>query len=274
MIFLMITRTRNKILIAITLFSLLALITASVAASIQFYNNSINSPIQLIPENSISAATDKNLLSVFIAVFYFLLYVPSVLFFINMQFEKTQSTEIIYFSLFLTACLFEGVRLVIPLFNLWNDWAGLTAIISRIVLFARILGPISLLCIAVQNLPEHRQNTERNLLILIILSAICAWLMPVNSVDMLPSCRLKYGFEKLLEIFWIIITIVTFASMILNNFNSSIKSLIPLGFILTAFGYKLLCHSVNYLMAGSGIITITAGTFIFLGAIHKLYLWD
>ena len=48
----------------------------------------------------------------------------------------------------------------------------------------------------------------------------------------------------------------------------------PLGFLLLAVGYKILCTTALLISVLGGTILLITGTVIFLRELHKKYLWD
>lgn len=268
----MIIKIRNRIFLAITMISISIFVTMALFTGLQIFNKIITFPeIQFTLSNIL---LKPNIFSTIISIFILLLYAIFALFYINIHFEKTQSSEIIYFVLFLSAILLEFVRLYIPCLNLWKSTSIITIIISKIVLFSRILSPMALLYISIQNLPEHRKNVDQNLIILIIASAIIAVFVPVNSEIMTDNARLKFGFENQFFIFWIIITFVTFLSLIQTDFSENSHTKIPFVFLLLAAGYKILTSTNIFALVLAGTFLLISGTSVFLKELHKKYLWD
>ena len=119
MLFLQMTiKTRNRLIIFFSIFSLILLLGMSSLFVISLISN------KFVPATEHTYTlfqnfflTKFNFLTVVISIFVFLMYVSVSFLYINFEFEKTQSTEIIYFSLFLIGCLTESFRLFIPCLN-------------------------------------------------------------------------------------------------------------------------------------------------------------
>lgn len=270
----MIIKVRNRILLCLTMLSITILVASALFAGIKIYYGINDFPYDFSVKVSKFFFLTPTVYSTISSVFILLIYVITTLFYISVQFEKTQSSEIIYFSLFLFSLLFEFVRIFIPCLNLYDSYSRITSIISRLVLFSHVLSPLSLLYISIQNLPEHRQNVERNLTILLIISAMISVTVPLDSEKMTLTCRLKFGFEREFLIFWGLFTLITFISLLQNNFSENSKSKMPLGFLLLAFGYKILCTTPVLISILAGTVLLITGTVIFLKELHKKYLWD
>ena len=270
----MIIKVRNRILLCLTMLSITILVASALFAGIKIYYGINDFPYDFSVKISKFFFLTPTVYSTISSVFILLIYVITSLFYISVQFEKTQSSEIIYFSLFLFSLLFEFVRIFIPCLNLYDSYSRITSIISRLVLFSHVLSPLSLLYISIQNLPEHRQNVERNLTILLIISAMISVTVPLDSEKMTLTCRLKFGFEREFLIFWGLFTLITFISLLQNNFSENSKSKMPLGFLLLAFGYKILCTTPVLISILAGTVFLITGTVIFLKELHKKYLWD
>lgn len=270
----MIIKVRNRILLCLTMLSITILVASALFAGIKIYYGINDFPYDFSVKVSKFFFLTPTVYSTISSVFILLIYVITSLFYISVQFEKTQSSEIIYFSLFLFSLLFEFVRIFIPCLNLYDSYSRITSIISRLVLFSHVLSPLSLLYISIQNLPEHRQNVERNLTILLIISAMISVTVPLDSKEMTLTCRLKFGFESEFLIFWGLFTLITFISLLQNNFSENSKSKMPLGFLLLAFGYKILCTTPVLISILAGTVLLITGTVIFLKELHKKYLWD
>lgn len=275
MILQMTIKTRNRLIIFFSIFSLILLLGMSSLFVISLLLNKFvpaTENIYTFLQNFF--LTKFNFLTVVISIFVFLMYVFVSFLYINFEFEKTQSTEIIYFSLFLIGCLTESFRLFIPCLNLWNSYSQYVALCSRIILFGRLLVPFSLVFMAICNTVEYRQDVERNILILIISAAIVATLLPLNSNNIVPLCHVEYGYEKFFLIIWFLLAFVTFISLIRNDKISNSKTKMPLGYVLFASGYIILNHTMNYILLLIGSISIVLGTLIYLKELHKQYLWN
>lgn len=268
-------KTRNRLIIFFAFVSLFLLVGMGILFLISLLSNNIFKPVEhniTFFQNFI--LTKFNFFSIVISIFVLLIYVFFTFLYINYEFEKTQSTEVIYFSLFLIGCLTESFRLFIPCLNLWDSFSQYVSICSRIVFFGKLLIPFSFVFMSTCNGVEYRQDVERNISILIISAAIIACIIPLNSNNILPLCFIEFGYFNIFLILWITLILVTLISLFRNDYISDSKTKMPLGFFLISIGYLTLCFTVNYLLLSIGTILIISGTLIYLRALHKQYLWD
>jgi hypothetical protein len=211
--------------------------------------------------------------AVILSLFIFLVYVSACIYYIYVQFEKTQSTEIIFFVLFLCGCLTESVRLYIPLFNLWHSLSTFLVFTGRLVLFGRTLAPLALLFDAVFSSIGQRQYVERNLIILLVVSIMMALLIPLDTAVVLPNCCVRWGEGRPFLIMRMLILIITAVSLFINSFTLGNKEKAPYGFLSLAAGYEICCYASSYPSAVTGCILLYAGTVVYLGDLHRQYLW-
>lgn len=268
-------RIRNllfKILTIISLILLLAtsaLLIYSILAK-KFYFPTEHNYIHL--QNLL--LTKFNYYTVIISIFLFLILSVLNFLYINYQFEKTQSTELIYFALFLIGCLTESFRIFIPCLNLWETSNQVVLIISRIIYFGKILIPLSFIFMAVYSSAEYRQDVERNIIILLLLSAICSVVLPINTNKIFPTCLPQPGYKNLIFTIWIIFILITIFSLIRNDYIANSKTKMPLGFIFLITGYLILCNTMNIVLLVFGTIFMIYGSLTFLQSLHQKYLWD
>lgn len=248
------------------------LLGAGTITGICFYTGHISQP-EFVPYTFLQNffLTKYNFTAVIISIFLFLLYTTIVFLFINVEFEKTQSTEIIYFAVFLIGCVLESVRICIPLLNLWDSSIYFLMFCTRLIIFARTIAPLALLISVVCSATEYRQYVEQNLLLMTIVSIILALMVPVNSTQLLPTGCYPYNYGLLLRI---ILISLTFISQIFKNVINKTKGIaMPLGMALLSIGYLMLLESYSYLFTGIGFTAIMTGTFIYLKDLHRQYLW-
>ncbi|MCK9171021.1 MAG: hypothetical protein M0P01_11470 [Treponema sp.] len=211
--------------------------------------------------------------AVIFSLFIFLIYVSVWIYYIYVQFEKTQSTEIIFFALFLCGCLTESVRLYIPLFNLWHSLSTFLIFSGRLVIFGRTLAPLALLFDGVFSGIEQRQYVERNILILFVVSIMTALLIPLDTAVVLPNCCIRWGEGRAFLILRILVLTTTAVSLFINSFMLGNKEKAPYGFLALAAGYEICCYTTSYPAAAAGCLLLFAGTAVYLGDLHRQYLW-
>jgi len=211
---------------------------------------------------------------VVISIFLLLIYVFISYLYINVEFEKTQSTEIIYFSIFLMGCILEATRLAVPINDLWNSSSTLAIFCTRTVLLGRYISVFSLLLTVICSSQEYRQYVEQNIFILFVISLAISIFFPVNSGKIRNVCIMELGFHHVFQTGQVIIILLTWFSEFLQTITKKIKNKTPIGLILLSLGYFILREAFCYLFMAIGFLLLMLGTFIYLKDLHKQYLWN
>lgn len=203
------------------------------------------------------------------------LYSPVVLGIALVNFEKTRSPEIIFFSLFAFGCLFEGIRIWLLVLDLWAN-NSLYIFVGRLLFFGRALAVVNLVALALLSLElENKQNIEMNLLIVVSLAALLARLMPIDTLVIPSSYSIRFGYEKMFLMVAAVTTAAGFLAMLHQGHNLDSREYlrVSLGFLLLSYGYLLLTQSDCLLALSVGTILITAGSGIFLLNLHRFHKW-
>ncbi len=268
-------KTRNTIFTILMFLSLLFLVSSGVFTGIGFYLNMISFP-QSIPQSYVHnfVLLKCNFYAVIASIFIILIYNFVTLLLINVEFEKTQSSEIVYFVLFLCSLFMETGRLFTPLLNLWENVSSIEIYITKGLIFGRTLAPLSLLYSVIYSKFEDRQNVGQNIIGISVFSLFLAKLIPVNTSIVLPIGAFRVSFGNLVYTILLIIFIVAIISMIIKIFQNHLESKLLFGFILLIAGYFILIQSYNILTTLTGTILLSSGTFMYLKSIHKQYLWN
>ncbi len=269
-------KIRNKIIIAIMFFSLLLILAAAFVTGKSLIQKTFAYPsAALLPYNRMQ----KPLLirfsfaAVAASVFMFMIYVFISLLYIAIEFEKTQSTELIYFSVFLIACSMESVRLAFPLMNLWTRAALPALVLSRTVLQGRLLAPLAILFATIFNGSENRQYIGQNIIVLTVITLSLAVFAPLNTTVVLAECRLQTGFAALFRTVQYLIGALAIIAYLIQSIASGAPGKFPLSLLLLIGGYLALCSASNYLLLVFGSAALISGTFIYLKNLHTKYLW-
>lgn len=206
----------------------------------------------------------------------FIAYVPLNAYIIWNGFEKTQSTEVIYFTLFLLACLTEGVRLLLPMFGLWKSYTAFFHFVGRCVFAGRILAPFSLLFAALCSETDQRQSVDRNCALLILGSVLFAILVPLDTSTVTSTCTIWWGYRKLFVIIRVFIYLATFITIIVNAVKKDSHELKTnaAGFAILILGYSLLQASDNLAFLITSFSLFIIGNIVYLKSIHSLYMWS
>lgn len=219
--------------------------------------------------------TKQNLIPTLISFFLLAVYVPVVLFFIFRYFENTQSSEIIFFSAFLLGILCEAARFYTICFGVWQTFTNLLIFLGNIVLFGRILAPLSFACASIFSETEQRQDIERNYLIMVVSAFLFALIIPLNTGRISSAGLVTEGFMTLLNAARFILIILAVFSFYVRSVKHANKDFIPIGLWIFALyaGYVLLICADNYVFIAFGAGLLYAGTYFYLKDLHKMYMW-
>lgn len=267
-------KARNRLTFVFMTISLVVLILALVAVGYKYIRNTFIFPEVYIKNTSDSLLLAYNPNCVIISILILLAYVPVTASVLYRSFEKSQATDMLFFLVFLGSCLLDTVRIVISSIQYVNSYSNLLLKIGNIILFARILAPISLLGTTVLSHEDFKQNADQNCLITIIAAMFFAEIVPLNTAIILPNFSISYGYLKIIRYLSLIICIVSTFALFINNKKNEYSQFMTLGFLILCIGYSILFESYNILTTITGPLLLGAGTAIYLSEVHKHYLWQ
>lgn len=268
-------KTRNRFITFLMILSLGMLLFNGVYFGFSLYQHTFSFPTNINFVHMQDFFLSKfNYIAVLSSIFAILVFIFVSLTYIDVEFEKTQSTEIIYYSLFLFGFLFEFVRLMFPYFNLWDNVGRFSVMISRVLIFGRTLAPISLLFAVIYSNFESRQYVEQNVLILIAVAIFFAISVPLNCNVIKPTGYIVFGFGNLIHTLQVILLTVAVFALIIKSVQSHYSKQLVFGFALITIGYILLIEGNCILTASLGTFTLFTGSFMYLKNLHGQYLWN
>ena len=266
-------RFRNRVTFIFFTIAVICLLLAAFFAGYQFFTKGLILPEVYTKDISDSFLFCYNPVCVFSGIFILMLYVCITTKIIYHSFQKTQAPDIAFFLLFLAACLCDSSRILVPIFRLSNTFSLFLVKVGNINLLARLLAPLALMGNTVMNTDELKQNTDRNCIILIIISLFFAEVIPLNTAVILPNYSISYGHVKAIRGFAMLTCTVSAVSLFYTNRKNEYKQIMTIGFVLLCIGYTLLFYCYNIATLVSGIILLGSGTYIYLNEVHKHYLW-
>ncbi len=268
-------QTRNNIITFLMFISMALLISLGLIYGIELFQGRISTypgnPYHFLQDYALFRL---NFYAVVSSIFILAVYVFAFLLYINISFEKTRSTEIVYFSLFLIGCLMEPVRLLFSMLNLWDSCSFIAVAATRTIIFGRMLTPASLLFSVLYSNFESRQYEEQNILILVAFALGSALIAPLNSSFILPTGKVQTGLEGTFFCMRFLIFVISIIALTVKCRTSNMSASIPIGFSLLAIGYLLLTDSINFVQFGIGAPALWLGTYFYLKGLHSQYLWD
>ena len=214
--------SRNKIILSLFILAVLFIIATGIVFVLALMKDTI-----VFPETAQRLFTlpavpllSPNMVAAISAAIVLFLYSAVILGISFINFEKTRSLEIIFFSIFALGCLFEGIRIWLPIFNFWANHSSLYVLIGQFLFFGRALSVVNLLALALLALElENKQNIEMNLLVVTAVAALLARLTPIDSLIIPSNCSIRFGYEKMFLTVTTISFLVGFLSMIYQGNN-------------------------------------------------------
>ena len=232
----------------------------------------------ILPEVYLKATSQKFLLRynpacVFIGLFILLAYICVATLIIYHSFEKTQAPDIVFFLLYLVACLCDTSRLLVPVFQISGTYSLFLLKVGNFHLFARLLAPMALMGTTVLSTEDFRQNTDRNCIIIIIIAMFFAEMIPLNTAIILPNFCISYGYVKAIRAFCLLTCAVSAVSLFCTNRKNEYRQIMTIGYVLLCIGYSLIFYCYNIASLAAGTLLLGGGTYLYLNEVHKHYLW-
>lgn len=271
-------RGRNRLLFAGFIFSILTLSFYIGLTIIQFMKGAITLQ-DLIPlgfYNSFYKTPDifekYSQFVFFISIVFEVLYCSILYKVLISGFEKTQSPNLVYFALFALSFIFDSSRILIPLFNIQEVLSKALIGIGRVVIFARILGPISLLCTNLLNSDELRQELDRNCIIIIITSMFFASKIPLNTTTLHLNFTVSYAYATTIKITLLIFILINIFTLFIYNKERDYHQKTTIGFLILSTGYYHLFYNETTVSYVVGMICLAFGTHLYMKELHRQYL--
>lgn len=270
--------SRNRLFLASFILSVVFIVVTTVFFIIAMLNDYIVIPqehqrlfqlpqLPLLSSNFLAALASAVLLTLYSAI---ILGISLV------NFEKTRSLEIIFLVLFGLGCLFEGIRIWLPIVNLWADNSRLYILTGQLLFFGRVLSVMSLLAMSLLAIEmESKQNIELSILVVGSVAALLARAMPINTLVIPSNCGIRFGLEKIFLLISSVSLLAGFMAMLhqSHDHGSPEYTKVSIGFIIMSVGYLILTETDCFLFLGAGGILIAAGSILFLMNLHKFHMW-
>lgn len=266
-------KARNRINIV---FSIIAIAVTALQIILMLYQlifNKLEIPQVYLQKKSSVFLFEYKPIFVIIGVVLLDFYVIAASIFLHNMFEKTQSAEVIFFLMFLAACLCDSTRILVPIFKVANTFSRFLMQLAYVTLFARILAPLSLLGSTVLTDDDARQNVDRNCIFIIITALFFAKLIPFNTAVVYPNFCISYGNTTTLRYSSFFICLASMSALIINNKKNEYGQKTTIGFALLAVGYSAIFYCYNLFNLLFGSLCLIGGTYIYLISLHRQYLW-
>jgi hypothetical protein len=190
-------------------------------------------------------------------------------------FEKTQSQEILFFSLFVISLAAESVRIVVPLKVIYEFPAVYCVMASRTLVFSRYFGLFALFASGICAAGLEAQK-QRNTIIIIALTALAiAMGIPVDGLSWDSSLIMLTGYTTMFTIVEGGLLFFTVVSFFIAAYDRSSRDyiFIGIGALLAFAGRNILLYADAWLAPFPGLLALGAGTWFFCTRLHQIYLW-
>ncbi|MCL1927884.1 MAG: hypothetical protein FWG07_03705 [Treponema sp.] len=228
-------------------------------------------PFQNLAERFFETEPLVPFVSLFMAVFYALFVSIVVL----VYFEKTQTPEILFFGLFAMSFVFEILRIIVPLKGLYELSPAMMIIGTRVLVFSRLFGTISLFISSVYAAGLDMQKQGRMVIGLIIAILVISFRLPVNGSSWDTSFTMVFAYSSMLrftDLFFVVITAISF--LIADYSRGTVDyRFIALGSLLVFLGRSLLFGADTWITPVPALIMLVTGTWLITVRLHQVYLW-
>jgi hypothetical protein len=190
-------------------------------------------------------------------------------------FEKTQSPEILFVGLFALSFVFEILRIIVPL-QVLRDFPSVVLILStRILVFGRLFGVLSLFASSVYSAGLELQKQGQVIITIIIATLVVSIRLPVNGLAWDSSLTMIFAYASMFrfaEGAFMVITIVSFLVAAYTR-GTGEYLFIALGALLIFLGRTLLLGADTWITPLPGLVMLIAGTCFIIARLHQVYLW-
>ena len=211
----------------------------------------------------------------FISLSAAVLYALCVSIAVFIYFEKTQAPEILFFGLFALSFWFEILRIMVPLKGIIEFPPALAIAGTRLLIFARLFGTLSLFISSVYAAGLDMQKQGSVVIAITIAILVISFKLPVNGFSWDTSFTLLFAYKTMFAFAELILVIITAISYLIaaRSRETADYRYIALGVLLVFFGRSLLFGADTWLTPLPGIIMLAFGAWIIMSRLHQIYLW-
>jgi hypothetical protein len=217
----------------------------------------------------------NNYYSVHVSLILAVLFSLAATLLIYLFFERTSTPEILYISFFTVSFSFEIIRLMPPLYFIYNFSSFYLLGASRILLFFRYFSIFSLFTASVCAAGLEVQKIRNVILIMITAVLLIILGIPIDTQVWDTSFVMIYDHSSLLmmiETVAFIITAITF--FIAAKVRDSKEYIyVGVGVVLALIGRNILIGTDNWAGPIPGILLLSFGTWFICSKLHKIHLW-
>jgi hypothetical protein len=205
------------------------------------------------------------------AVLYSLVSITLIYF----LFEKTQSQEILFFSLFVFSLAIESIRIIVPLKIVYRFPVVYCVMAARILVFSRYAGLFSLFASGLCAAGLETQKQRHTILVIALAAMAIAMGIPVDGLSWDSSLTMLTGYTKMFAIVEGGLLFFTVTSFIIAAYNRGSRDyiFIGIGTLLAFAGRNILLYADAWLTPFPALVILAAGTWFVCTRLHQIYLW-
>ncbi|MDR2842578.1 MAG: hypothetical protein LBV52_05200 [Spirochaetaceae bacterium] len=190
-------------------------------------------------------------------------------------FEKTQSREMRFMSVFVFSFVFEIFRAMIPFqqaFDLPGYYINLSA---HLLMFGRFYGIFSLFAASLFVCGLKSQKEENVLFTIIIITMLISLRLPLNVLTWDTSLAPIVGKAFIFDVFETLIILLSVASFCVGAYIKKTREYfyIGLGIVAVFTGREFLFHSDVWISVAVGFVLLVGGTWFIGMQVRRMYLW-
>jgi len=194
---------------------------------------------------------------------------------IHFFFERTSAPEILFIAFFTISFSFEAIRLVLPLYLIFNYPSYYLLIAARTLLFARYFSIFSLFAASVYAAGFETQKTRNVILVLFVAVLFVTLKVPIDTQNWDTVFNLINGYTYMFRLIEVIAFLTTVISFLVAAYIRSSPDYIyvGVGVIIALSGKNILLGTDNWAGPIPGILLLSFGTWFLCSKLHKLHLW-
>jgi hypothetical protein len=205
------------------------------------------------------------------AVIYALVTIILILYY----FEKTQSPEILFVSLFVISLAFECIRVMVPLkaaLAFSNEYLVMT---TRVLVFGRFFGLFSLFAAAVCAAGLRVEKQQDVVVITGAAALIIALGVPIDSLAWDSALNMVLGYRSMFLVVEAGVVLITMVSFFVSAYMRGTGEFffVGIGAFLAYLGRHILLNADTWLTPLPGLAILSLGTWFICTRLHRVYLW-
>ena len=191
-------------------------------------------------------------------------------------FEKTYVIEISFFIFFVLFLSLECIKLIVPLFNLWNFAPRFVLMISQVLYFSRFTALVLLLVAGIFIVTPFTRRIIPVFFAVCFLALAVTALTPFDTSTITSHFILNDGLQKLTVgafIFFAAISVLTYfvagKTLAATEYTTA-----AYGMLMLLAGYFLILKAASLVFFAVANILFVCGYILYIRSIHRYNLWQ